>query len=218
MKLLFNFPAPIIVALMLNEINSRKLKRTLQTTLYLPHFLSWVVLGSLIFTLFAPSSGAVSKAVRPLGWEIKWLTDPIQFRWLLVFSDIWKEVGWGTIVYLAAITSIDGQQYEAALIDGANHWQKLWYITIPALMPTIMTMLLLRVGKILNVGFDQVFILQNSLVYDASEIIDTYVYKLAFQQGQHAISAAAGLFKSIIGMIMVVCTNRLAKHFDQEVL
>lgn len=219
LKLVIGFPAPIIVALMLNEVKKRWFKRTLQTTLYLPHFLSWVILGGLIFTLFGPTSGAFSKIYTSLtGKQLKWLIDSNQFIGLLVISDVWKEVGWNSIIYLAALTSIDAQMYEAALIDGASKRQQLLFITLPTLIPTIMTMLILRVGRVLNAGFEQIFVLQNSLVYNASEVIDTFVYKLAFAQGQHGMAAAAGLFKSVIGLILVLITNKIAASVDKEVL
>lgn len=219
LKLIFGFPAPIILALMLNELRNIAFKRTLQTALYLPHFISWVVCGTMVFTFFGPSSGVVTKVANEwFGVKLNLMMEPTSFRGLLVASDIWKEIGWGSIIYLAALTGIDSSYYEAAMIDGANKRQQLWYITLPCLMPTIMTMLLLRVGRIMNAGMEQIYVLQNSLVYDTSEILDTYIYKASFKGGQYAIGAAAGLFKSIIGLIFVVGTNKIAKRFDQEVL
>lgn len=219
MKILLGFPAPIIVALMLNEVRSSAYKRTLQTVMYLPHFLSWVVVGSLVFMFFAPDSGVLSQVWKSLtGNPITIMNDPGQFRYLLVFSDIWKSVGWGTIVYMAGLTGIDAQLYEAATIDGATRWQQTWYVTLPCLMPTIMTMLVLRMGGILNAGFDQIFVLQNDLVYRVSEVIDTYVYRISFGQNQYAVGTAADLFQSVMGLIFVLTANKISARFDQEVL
>lgn len=219
MKLLCGFPAPIIVALMLNEVRSSGYKRTLQTVMYMPHFLSWVVVGSLIFTFFAPQSGVFSQLFQSVfGRRINIMINPKTFRWLLVLSDVWKGVGWGSIIYLATLSGIDPTLYEAAVVDGANRGQQLWYISLPELVPTIMTMLLMRVGHILNTGFEQIYVLQNALVSPVSEVIDTYVYQLGFAQGKHAVGAAAGLFQSFVGLCFVLITNRLAKHFEQEVL
>lgn len=219
LKILIGFPAPIIVALMLNEVRSTKYKRTLQTVMYLPHFLSWVVVGSLVFMFFAPESGVLSQLwMQITGNPINIMMNPKTFRWLLVFSDIWKGVGWGSIVYMASLAGIDAQLYEAAHIDGATRPQQVWYITLPCLLPTIMTMLVLRMGGILNAGFDQIFVLQNDLVYRVSEVIDTYVYRISFAQGQYSVGTAADLFQSVIGLIFVVTANKISSLFDQEVL
>lgn len=219
LKILFGFPAPIILALMLNEIRNVYFKRTLQTVLYMPHFISWVVCGTMVLQLFGPSSGAITQIVQKnFGVSLNVMMDPANFRAMLIWSDIWKEVGWSSIIYLAALTSIDSTYYEAAVIDGACKRQQLWYITLPCILPTIMTMLLLRVGKIMNAGFEQIWVLQNSLVYDVSEILDTYIYKASFQQGNYSLGAVAGLFKSVIGLVFVLVTNKIAARFDQEVL
>ncbi len=219
LKILFGFPAPIIVALMLNEVRSTRYKRTLQTVMYLPHFLSWVVVGSLVFMFFAPNSGVISQAWKAVsGSPITIMTNPDRFRYLLVFSDIWKGLGWGTIVYMASLSGIDAQLYEAATIDGASRYQQMLYVTLPCLMPTIMTMLVLRMGGILNAGFDQVFVLQNDLVRRVSEVIDTFVYRISFGQNQYAVGTAADLFQSVIGLIFVLAANKISARFDQEVL
>lgn len=219
LKIAIDFPAPILVALMLNEVRSSTYRRTLQTVMYLPHFLSWVVVGSLVFMFFAPESGVLSQMWMGLtGNKLDIMMNPKTFRWLLVFSDIWKNVGWGTIVYMASLAGIDAQLYEAAHIDGATRFQQVWYITLPCLLPTIMTMLVLRMGGILNAGFDQIFVLQNDLVYRVSEVIDTYVYRISFSQGQYSIGTAADLFQSVIGLVFVVTANKVSALFDQEVL
>ncbi|HIU31583.1 MAG TPA: sugar ABC transporter permease, partial [Candidatus Caccousia avistercoris] len=161
-KLVFGFPAPIILAIMLNEVRSSKVKRVFQTAYYLPHFISWVVIGNLLFAFFAPQSGMLSGVFQSLGITFNPLMDSNVFQGFLAATDIWKEIGWSSIIYLASITSIDSALYEAAAIDGAGKMQMIRHITFPALLPTIITMLLLRVGHILNAGFDQIFILQNS--------------------------------------------------------
>jgi putative aldouronate transport system permease protein len=218
LKLIAGFPAPVIVALLLNELRGVAFKRSLQTALYLPHFVSWVVLGSLINTFFGPSTGVIPLFLSDnFGVSLDILMKPVNFIGMLVVSDIWKEVGWSSIIYLAAITGIDTELYEATTVDGANRFQQLLKITLPCLIPIIMTMALLRIGGILNAGFEQIFILQNSLVYNLSEILDTYVYKL-FLRGEYAISATAGLVKSIVGLILVLITNKIAERYEQEVL
>jgi len=218
-KIIFAFPAPIILALMLNALSNVRYKRVLQTAYYIPHFISWVVLGNIIFVLIAPTSGAVSRLFIQITnkSELDLMMNPKVFRGLLVVLDIWKEVGWGSIIYLAAITGIDMSLYEAAIVDGANRRQQLLYITMPGIIMTIMTMLLLRIGRILDSGFEQIFILMNDRVYRVSEILDTFIYKVSFLQGQPAMGAAAGFFKSIIGLVLVLLTNKLAKRYDQEV-
>ena len=217
-KLVFGFPAPIIMAIMLNEVRSSKVKRVFQTAYYLPHFISWVVIGNLLFAFFAPQSGMLSGVFQSLGITFNPLMDSNVFQGFLAATDIWKEIGWSSIIYLASITSIDSALYEAAAIDGAGKMQMIRHITFPALLPTIITMLLLRVGHILNAGFDQIFILQNSAVYNVSEILDTFTYRLGFEQGNYAVGTVAGLFKSVIGLIMITAVNSLAKRHDMEVI
>jgi putative aldouronate transport system permease protein len=217
-KLFIGFPIPIIIALMLNEIRNVPFKRTLQTVMYLPHFVSWVVVGSIINVFFAPDTGALSIfLLKNFGIRLDVIMNPDNFIGLLIGTDTWKEFGWNTIIYLAAITSIDSEIYEAATVDGANKFQQLITMTLPCLIPVIMTMFLLRVGRIFDAGFEQIFILQNDLVYEVSEVLDTYVYKL-FLQGNYVISATSGLFKSIIGLFLVHVTNRIAKGYDQQVI
>lgn len=217
-KLIFGFPIPILLAIMLNEVRSNKAKRIFQTGYYLPHFISWVVIANLLIVFFAPSSGALSGIFRTLGVNYNPLIDKSQFQGFLVLSDIWKEVGWSSIIYLAAITSIDPTLYEAGVIDGANRFQLMRHITFSSLIPTIMMMLMLRVGHILNAGFDQIFVMQNTAVYEVSEILDTFTYKLGFQQGDYATGTVAALFKSIVGLVLVLGINKLAARIDSEVI
>ena len=219
LKLIFVFPVPIILALMLNEVAGLRLKKTIQTVLYLPHFLSWVVIGNLIFILIAPSTGVLSNFMQTVaGSQIDMLIHPDKFRVLLVISEIWKEAGWGTIIFLAALVGVDPNLYEASLMDGAKKLQQIWYITIPAIMPVIIIIFILRLGYVMDAGFEQIFVLQNVMVYEKSEIIDTYVYKAGFEQGRYALGAAAGLFKSVIGMALVLIANRLTKTAGSEAM
>ncbi len=217
-KLILCFPAPILLALMLNEVRRKRFRKVTQTVVCLPYFISWVVLGSIALVFFAPRSGVLPDLWRWLtGNQLNVMMDPRAFRGFLVFTEMWKETGWSAIIYTAALSSINEELYEAARIDGANKWHELRYVTIPGIMPTIVTMLILRLGHVLNAGFEQVLVLQNSMVYEVSEIIDTYVYKVAFQQGQYGLSTAAGLFKSGIGLILVIATNGIANRFEQGV-
>jgi len=220
MKIAFAFPVPIVMALMLNDLRRVRYKRILQTAYYLPHFISWIVLGNVVYALIAPNSGAFSRLYIRLSGasELNVMTNKAAFRWLLVVTDIWKEAGWGSIIYLAALSGIDSELYEAAQVDGANRGQQMRFITLPMLLPTIMTMLLLRVGRIMEAGFDQIWVLQNDLVYDVSEILSTFIYKVSFLQNQPAKGAAADLLSAVIGLVLVVTTNKIAERFDQEVI
>lgn len=215
-KLLWEFPMPIIVAILLNEVRISLFKRTIQTVLYLPHFISWVIIGNLAFIFFGPSSGVITGFLADLGIQTNLLMDPGKFRAVLVGLEIWKNVGWGTIIYLAAIVGVNHELYEASFIDGANRLQQVAYVTIPCILPVIIIMFILRLGGILDAGFDQIFIMQNALVYEVSEILDTYVYKAAFLQGQYALAAAVNLFKSIIGLILVLGANYLVRRTGEE--
>ncbi|WP_036745968.1 ABC transporter permease [Paenibacillus sp. UNC451MF] len=211
-KLIFGFPFPILLALMLNELLGSAFKRILQTILYFPHFLSWVVLGGIMFTLFSSSTGILSV----IGFKSSPLLDPGNFRGLLVISEIWKEAGWGTIIYLAAIAGINPELYEAARIDGAKRFQMIRYITLPSISNTIIILLILRTGHILSAGFDQVFILYNPMVYNIADILDTYVYRVGLSMGRYSLAAAAGLFKSVVGLLMLLFTNWLVRRMGGQ--
>lgn len=218
-KILIGFPVPIVLALLINEVNNTAFKRTVQTVAYLPHFISWVVIASLASSLLSPTDGAINMLRADLGLDpIFFMGDSRYFRSVLVLSDIWKEMGWSAIIYLAALAGIPQDMYEAATIDGASKLQKLVFITLPSIVPTIIIMLLLRVGGILNAGFEQVFTMYNTAVYDVADIIDTYVYRIGIVQTQYGFSAAVGLFKSVIACIMVVSCNWIAGKADQETL
>lgn len=210
-NLIFGFPFPIILALMLNEMRCRAYKRTIQTVIYLPHFVSWVIVGSIVNVFLLPGSGLIPMLLKPMGITANWLIEPSAFRSVLVISDIWKNAGWGTIVYMAALSGISPELYEAAVIDGANKRQQILSITLPCIYPTILTLFILRIGGIMSAGFEQVLVMQNDMVYSVSEIIDTYVYNRGFLKSDYGFGAAVGLFKSVIGMALVVFFNWLSR-------
>lgn len=216
-KIVFGFPAPIILALMLNEVRNMRYKKVLQTVTYLPHFISWVILAGIIRILFSPDYGLIVPIFEKLNIEtINFLGDARYFRGLLVFSDIWQSMGWGTVVYLATLSGLDLQLYEAARIDGANRFKQLIHITIPGMAPTITIMLIMRTGTILNAGFDQVFNLYNPAVYSVADIIDTHIYYAGLTQMRFSYTTAVGFFQSLVGVMMVLGTNFFAKRLGQE--
>lgn len=211
-RLLAGFPAPIILALLLNEMRSQKYKKTMQTILYLPHFISWVVIYGLLINFLSPSTGIINNIAESLGGKsIPFLTSPKYFRPMVVLSDIWKSVGWGTVVYMAAIAGISPEYYEAATIDGASRFQRMFRITLPLISSTIVVMLILRAGSIISNGFEQVYLMQNSLNIDVSEVFETYTYKIGINEGRFSFSTAVGLFQSVIGFILIMVTNKFAK-------
>lgn len=217
-KILFGFPFPILVALMLNEVRGNIFKRSIQTIVYFPHFLSWVIVGGLVITLLSPD-GLVNSVITLLGGDSQmWIAKPNYFRGILVASDIWKEAGWGTVVYMAALAGISVEMYEAALIDGASRLQKIWYITIPSILPTIVILLILRMGSVMEAGFEQVLIMLNTNVLEVGDIIDTYVYRVGLVQRKYSYSAAVGFFKSLINLVLILGTNYTAKKMGQESL
>lgn len=192
-KLIGGIVVPVVFALLLNELISNKLKRIFQTLIYIPNFLSWVIMAGVMMDLLA-KNGAFNELLTAIGFPvINFLGSPKVFPWTMIISDIWKGFGFGTVVYLAALTSIDPGLYESALLDGATRWQQIRYITIPLLMPTIILMIVLALGSVLNAGFDQIFNLYSPIVYETGDIIDTYVYRLGIQQAQYSVGAAIGL-------------------------
>ena len=217
LKMFFAFPVPILLAIMISEVRSPKFKRLVQTISYLPHFLSWVILAGLFTQLLSPSNGAVNYIIEKLGGKpIYFIADNKYFRGTLVVTGIWKEIGWGTVVYLATIAGIDQELYEAAECDGAKRWRKMWSITLPLMKPTIVILLIMNCGSILNAGFDQVFNLYNANVYETADIIDTYVYRRGIGNMEYNVSTAVGLFKNLLGFFMVMGTNFLAKQLGEE--
>ena len=219
LKLVFAFPMPIILALLINEAKGKRFKKMVQSITYLPHFFSWTIVSIILFELLSQSTGTLNIWLQnSFGININFLSNEKTFVPMLVLSDIWKEVGWGSIVYLAALAGVDIDQYEAAIIDGATPLQKLWYITLPGILPTITVMLLLKIGNILDAGFEQIFLLYSPTVYNVADIIDTYVFREGINNMRYGLATAAGLFKSIIALILVLISNRLTKRFWQTSL
>ena len=215
LKLLVGFPAPILLAFLLNEIRSVHYRRVCQNIYYLPHFVSWVIISGLCSDIFA-KGGIVNSIVVLFGGEpVFFLGDNSWFRFVLVVSDVWKSVGWGSIIYLAALTGIDPSLYEAADIDGASRMRKIVSITLPAILPTIAIMLVLRMASIMDAGQDQILLMQNPLVRAKSEIIDTFVYKQALEKGKYSYSTAVGLFKSVIALILVMGSEYVRKRAEE---
>nr|WP_281364433.1 ABC transporter permease subunit [Paenibacillus planticolens] len=217
MNLVFYFPLPIIVALLLNEVMGKSFKKLIQSIVYLPHFLSWVIIVGITFLMLSRTDGAINNLFMYVGFsKVDFLTNPKVFWILLTVQSIWKEAGWGTIIFLAAMAGLDTQLYEAAKIDGAKRLRQIWHITLPGIRNVILILLILRIGNIMDVGFEQVFLMGNGAVSNVSEVFDTYVYRLGIQQGQFSFSTAVGLFKSVVGLVLVVIANKLAKRFGEE--
>ena len=217
LKLIIGFPIPIILALMMNEMRSLKFKKVSQTLLYLPHFISWVILAGIIMTLLDPDNGLITQLIYSLtGERVMVLTGTKWFVPMLIVTDIYKGMGWGTILYFAAISGIDPQLYEAASIDGAGKWKQMLNITLPSIVPTIVVCFIMNCGNILNAGFDQIFMLYTSHVYEVADIIDTYVYRMGLITSDYSFSTAAGMFKSVVAFILIVIVNNVAKKTGNE--
>ena len=217
LRLIFSFPAPILLALMINEIRANWFKRTVQTITYMPYFLSWVVVAGLLNTLLSPDNGAINALIKMAGGQpVYFLTSKQWFRPILIISEIWKNIGYGSIVYLAAITGIDQEQYEAARVDGANKLQQIIHITIPALSEIIAIMLILQIGKMFDDNFDQIFNLYSPSVYEVSDVFETYIYRNGIQQSKFSYSAAVGLVKSVLALAMIVFSNKASKKLGAQ--
>ena len=206
------FPAPIILALLLNEIRQKRFKRVAQSLLYLPHFMSWIILAGIISNLLSPQYGIINHLISFFGGEpIFFMTEPKWWIFVYVISGVWQSVGWGTIVYIAALTGLDPALYEAATIDGANKWKQTIYITIPSLAPTIIIMFILKMGTVVTIGFEQPMALYNPIVSDYAEVISTYTYSEGVEGGKYSVTTAIGLLQSVINMGMVLLTNWMSK-------
>ena len=213
MKFIFVLPIPIIVALLLNEVRHGALRKFVQSAIYLPHFLSWVVIAGIFIALLSPTDGAVNQIIAGLGFRpINFMTDTGTIRWVLVFSEIWRSAGWDSLLYLAAILSIDPQLYDAAEMDGANRWHKVRDITLPGIAPTIATLFILNAGLFLSADLNQVINMQNDVNLRTIDILDTYVYRIGLQTGEYSLATAAGLFKAVFGMVLIIASHLVAKR------
>lgn len=213
-KIVLGLVIPITVALMLNELQLTKVKRSIQTIIYFPHFLSWIIFGSIIMDLLSPQNGIINKLLNLLGHEsIYFLGDNKYFQQTIIWTDVWKNFGYGTVVYMASITSIDPSLYEAAAIDGANRWKQTWHITLPGMRMIIVLMMVLSLGNVLNAGFDQVYNMYSPIVYETGDIIDTMVYRLGLENAKYGPAAAVSIFKSVVSMLFISVSYYVADRF-----
>ncbi|WP_082881327.1 ABC transporter permease subunit [Lederbergia galactosidilytica] len=219
LQILFVFPVPIVIALMLNEVRNQAYKRLIQSIVYLPHFLSWVVVISIVF-IFLKSNGLVNSLIHELlgVGPFSFLSDPGFFRPLVILEVIWKESGWSTIILLAAVAGVSPELYEAAIMDGASRWRRIWHVTLPAIRNVIIILLILRIGNVMDSGFEQIFLMLNSFNMEIGNVLDTFVYFKGIQQADFSFSTAVGLFKGVVGLILVVLANTIAKRFGEESL
>lgn len=216
-KILISFPIPILLAILLNEIRQVRFRKVIQTCIYLPHFLSWVVIGGIMLNLFSPVFGLAGQFFKATGMEaVNIMAKKNTIFWVVIFSDIWKEAGWSTIVFLAALTQVDLNLYEAARMDGANKLEQMIHITLPAISSIVIVMLILRIGKIMNAGFEQILVLQNPITRDTIDIFDTYVYREGLGRGSYSFAATVDMFKSVIALILVGSANKISKWFGEE--
>jgi putative aldouronate transport system permease protein len=216
LRLVAGFPAPIILAILLNEVHKTWFKKTVQTIVYLPHFFSWVIIGGIVVSVFSQERGIINFYIKMItGQTYPFLYRPVSWTAIFIGSGIWKGAGFGSIVYLAALSGIDPNLYEAAIIDGANKWNQLMNITIPGIKSTVVTLFVLATGSIMEVGFDQVYMLQNSTVNNVADVISTYIFRIGLQGARYDITTAMGLFDSLVGLILVVSTNAIARKFDE---
>ena len=216
MNIVFFFPAPIILALLLNEMLNLRYKKLLQTLLYVPHFISIVIVVSITFVMFGPSGIVYKLTEQLLGHPINYMGSPDTFRWMIIGQTIWKETGWGTIIFLAALTNVDTQLYEAAMVDGAGRLRRLWHITLPAIRSTIVLMLILRMGSVLDTGYDHLILMANPLNRKVSQTLDVFVYQQGIQSGQFSYASAIGLMKSIISVTLVLASNKIAHLLGEQ--
>lgn len=218
LTIVFVFPAPIVVALMLNELRLNVLKRSVQSLIYIPHFLSWTIVASLTYLLFSVEFGVIANWIHGLvgGQKVDYVAQAEWFRPLIVLQLLWKQTGWGTIIYLAALAGIDNQLYEAARVDGAGRWRQFWHITLPSIAPTVVVMAILTSGNLLDSGFEQIWLMTTSLNRDVADVFDTFVYYVGITQGAFSYATAVGLFKGVVGVLLIFGSNALAKRLGQR--
>lgn len=218
-ELAVGFPVPILLALMINEVRQKMFRRWVQTITYAPHFLSTVVVVGMVVMFLSPNQGIVNVIIRAFGGdEIAFMTQPEWFKSIYVLSGVWQHMGWSSVIYLAALAGIDPQQHEAARVDGASRLQRIWHINLPGIRPTIVILLILNVGSVMGVGFEKVFLMQNSLNMPASDVISTYVYRSGIIGAQYSFSAAVGLFNSIVSFVLLLTVNRIARRMSETSL
>ena len=217
LDLICGFPAPIILAIFLNEVGNKYFKKISQTILYLPHFLSWVIIAGIFYQLLQPNTGIVNVLLEKAGMsEIPFLTEKYHWVATYVVIGVWQSMGWGTIIYLAAITGINGDLYEAATIDGAGRWRKIWNVTLPCIRGTIVVMLIMSLGRIVGISFERPYTLSNTMVTDFSDVISTYVYRVGLSNQRYNIATAVGLFQSVVGLIFVIGSDKFAKALGED--
>lgn len=218
-KLLVSLPLSILLAICVYECRHKWLSKTIQTLAYLPHFLSWVIMYGILLSLFAPGDGIINDIIKAFGGKpIDFLTNSTTFPYLVIFSDAWKEMGWSAIIFIAALMGIDVSLFEAAMVEGANSWQRVRYITLPAIRPVIMVVLLLKIGTIMEAGFNQIFMLYSPAVYNIADIIDTWVYRQGLLEGRFGLATAAGLFKGVLGMVLIFVSNHFSRKLSDSSL
>lgn len=225
-SLLFNFadlaltfPMPILLSLILNEIRYPRFKKVTQTILYLPHFLSWVIVGSVAYTLFKTNTGLVNNLMVNNGWieeGIPFMTEPGHWAIMYLLVNVWQTMGWGTIIYLAAITSINGELYEAAMIDGANRWQRMWHITLPGIKSTAVTLLIMNLGRVMNSSFERIIAMENVNVKEYSYQLAIYIYEKGLSSGNFSRATVVGLFQSVVGLLLVLASDKVAKKLGED--
>lgn len=218
-KLVISLPISIILAITIYECRHRWLSKTVQTLAYLPHFLSWVIMYGILLALLAPGDGVVNDIIKLSGGKpVDFLTNSTAFPWIVILSDAWKEMGWSAIIFIAALMGIDVSLFEAAMVEGASSWQRVKYVTLPAIRPVIVTVLLLKIGTIMEAGFNQIFMLYSPAVYNIGDIIDTWVYRQGLLDGRFGLATAAGLFKGAIGMLLVFTSNYFSRKVSDSSL